>query len=278
MLHAWRENVPGHRIRSMWWPLDVASLQKKKGKKTKKSHCSSFSCSKRVVHHFLWLYSYEPYYVTELLLIHIREDANFMLVSLAAVFWMSRLRGRLISCPIKSLLLKPQFSFITSVTKDNIFLSRHCLVLKGKYFDITIYLTGFDTRCLHVLCRQPSLRRKNSSSPGHPWHLWLVNPSPPPPRPTTSSATSNMIMSQSIHLAGLAHGEKSLALNCFLTWDCNQSDKISPPQCPLFLTQKRLVTHPLLALGLRSPIGSLDFFGFPGLMLACSRENLVGIF
>ena len=32
MLHDSGENVPGHRIRSLWWPTDVVTPKKKKGK------------------------------------------------------------------------------------------------------------------------------------------------------------------------------------------------------------------------------------------------------
>ena len=239
MLHAWRENVPGHRIRSVWWPLDVASPQKKKGKKTKNSHCSSLLCSKRVVHHFLYMtIQLRPLLCNGTIVDPHPRRCQFH-ASLPRSRFLDVTAARETNfMPDKVLVIETTIFFITSVTKDNIFFSRHCLVLKGEYFDITIYMTGFDTRCLHVLCRQPSLRRKNSSSPGHPWHLWLVNHPPP-----TSSATSNMIMNQSIHLAGVANGEKSLALNCFLTWDCNQSDKISPsPVSPIFDTKK--ASHP----------------------------------
>ena len=236
MLHAWRENVPGHRIRSVWWPLDVATSQKKKGKKTKKSHCSSFSCSKRVDHQFLWLYIYQPCYVMGLLLIHICEDANFMPDKV-----------------FETTIFSYNFCY-----KDNIFFpdivqcfSENILTLLYIWLDLT------QGACTYSV---DSLRRKNSSSLGHPWHLWLVYPPPPPPE------ASNMIMSQSMHLAGLTHGEKSLTLSCFPTWGSNQSDKISPPQCLLLLTQKRLATHPLLGLGLSSLISPLDFFGYPGLM------------
>ena len=157
MLHAWRENVPGHRIRSVWWPLDVATSQKKKGKKTKKSHCSSFSCSKRVDHQFLWLYIYQPYYVMRLLLIHICEDANFMPDKV-----------------FETTIFSYNFCY-----KDNIFFpdivqcfSENILTLLYIWLDLT------QGACTYSV---DSLRRKNSSSLGHPWHLWLVYPPPPHP-------------------------------------------------------------------------------------------------
>ena len=65
-----------------------------------------------------------------------------------------------------------------------------------------------------------------------------------------SSASSVMIMSHSIDLAGLAHGKNSLTLPCFLTWHCNQSDKLSPSYPPGFHTKQ--VSHPWIGLGLGS--------------------------
>ena len=51
-----------------------------------------------------------------------------------------------------------------------------------------------------------------------------------------------MIMSNSFDLAGLAHGKNSLTLHRFLTWNSNQSDKISPPYPPGF--DEKQVSHP----------------------------------
>ena len=67
-----------------------------------------------------------------------------------------------------------------------------------------------------------------------------------------SSASSIMIMSQSIDLAGLSHRKNSLTLPCFLTWNSNQSDKISAPYPPTFDMQKKEANHPQLGLGLSS--------------------------
>ena len=74
----------------------------------------------------------------------------------------------------------------------------------------------------------------------------------PPPHPPMklmtsqslplSSVSSVMIISHLIDLAGLAHGKNSLTLHCFLTWNSNQSDKISPPYPPSFHTKQ--VSHP----------------------------------
>ena len=58
-----------------------------------------------------------------------------------------------------------------------------------------------------------------------------------------SSASSVMIMSHSIDLAGLAHRKNSLTLHCFPTWNSNQSDKLSPLYPPGFHTKQ--VSHPL---------------------------------
>ena len=58
----------------------------------------------------------------------------------------------------------------------------------------------------------------------------------------SSSASSVMIMSHSIDLAGLARRKNFLTLHCFLTWNSNQGDKFSPPYPPGFLTKQ--VSHP----------------------------------
>ena len=68
--------------------------------------------------------------------------------------------------------------------------------------------------CTHSLEGQIQESRTHTA---HPWHLWLVNRSP------ASSAISIIIISQSMDLAGLAHGENSLTLHCFLTKNTYQS-------------------------------------------------------
>ena len=67
-----------------------------------------------------------------------------------------------------------------------------------------------------------------------------------------STASSVMIMRQSIDLAGLAHRKNSLTLHCFLTWNSNQNDKISPPSPPPRLAQNKSASHPQLGLRLGS--------------------------
>ena len=57
-----------------------------------------------------------------------------------------------------------------------------------------------------------------------------------------------MIISQSIDLAGLAHRERSLTLQCFLTWNSVQSDKIYPSYLFYFRHKKRAASHPQLGL------------------------------
>ena len=57
-----------------------------------------------------------------------------------------------------------------------------------------------------------------------------------------SSASSVMITSHRIDLAGLAHRKNPLTLHCFLTLNSNQSDKISPPYPPGLHTKQ--VSHP----------------------------------
>ena len=126
MLHAWRENVPGHRIRSVWWPLDVATPPKKKGKKIIAA-CSRVLKGLTTI--FLWLYSYQPYHVLGLLQIYICEDANFI--------------------PDKVLVIEIIRIFLKLLLQRENTFSRDYSVLKGKYLNIIIYLTGFDTRWLH---------------------------------------------------------------------------------------------------------------------------------
>ena len=86
-----------------------------------------------------------------------------------------------------------------------------------------------------TVSRLPSPRSNYSASP--PMKLIMTSQSLPP-----SSASSVMIMSHSIDLAGLAHRKNSLTLHCFLTWNSNQSDKISPPYPPGFHTKQG--SHP----------------------------------
>ena len=81
-------------------------------------------------------------------------------------------------------------------------------------------------------------------SPSPPMKLMTSQSLPP------SSARSDMIMSHRIDLAGQAHRKNSLTLHCFLTWNSNQGDKISPPYPPGFHTKQ--VSHPWIGLGLGS--------------------------
>ena len=81
-----------------------------------------------------------------------------------------------------------------------------------------------DRRCLHSFSSGPNPRIKNSHSP--PMTLMTSQSLPP------SSAISIMIISQSMDLAGLAHGENSLTLHCFLTKNTYQSILSSPYQIP----------------------------------------------
>ena len=96
------------------------------------------------------------------------------------------------------------------------------------------FMCGFHTRGLYSVSKQPSPRSKYSPSP--PMTLTTSQSLPP------SSASSVMIMSHSIDLAGLARRKNSLTLHCFLTWNSNQSDKIFPPYPPSFDTKQ--VSHP----------------------------------
>ena len=92
------------------------------------------------------------------------------------------------------------------------------------------YLCGFYTRLLYWVSSQPSPRSNYSPSP--PMKLMTSQSLPP------SSASSVMIMSHSIDLAGLAQWKNSLTWHCFLTSNSNQSDKISPPYTNGFHTKQ----------------------------------------
>ena len=99
--------------------------------------------------------------------------------------------------------------------------------------------------CLYRVPRQPSPRSNYSPSP--PMNLMTSQSLPP------SSANSVMIMSHSTDLAGLAYRKNSLTLHFFLTWNSNQSDKISPRYPPGFHTkQVSHPCHPRMGLGLGS--------------------------
>ena len=101
-------------------------------------------------------------------------------------------------------------------------------------FLVYISLCGFHTRCLYWVSRWPSPRSNYSAS----LPMKLMTSQTLPPR----SASSVMIMSHSIDLAGLAHRKNSLTLRCFLTWKSSQSGKISPPYLPGFHTKQG--SHP----------------------------------
>ena len=92
------------------------------------------------------------------------------------------------------------------------------------------YLCGFYTRLLYWVSSQPSPRSNYSPSP--PMKLMTSQSLPP------SSASSVMIMSHSIDLAGLAQWKNSLTWHCFLTSNSNQSDKTSPPYTNGFHTKQ----------------------------------------
>ena len=110
-------------------------------------------------------------------------------------------------------------------------------------FYIYIYLSGFHTRCLYWFSRRPSPGSNYSASP--PMKLMTSQSFP------QSFASSVMIMSHRNDLAGLARRKNFLTLHYFLTWNSDQSDKISLPY-PLVFTQKKEATHPRIGLGLGS--------------------------
>ena len=82
-------------------------------------------------------------------------------------------------------------------------------VQEKKENSINIYLSGFHTRCLYWVSRWSTPRSHYSPSP--PMKLMTSQSLPP------SSASSVMIMSHRIDLAGLGHRKNSLTLHCFLT-------------------------------------------------------------
>ena len=144
-----------------------------------------------------------------------------------------------------------------------------------------IYLSGFDTRCLYSVSRQPSPRSKNSPSPPM---IHMISQSLPP-----SSASSVMIMSHSFDLAGLAH-RKNYLTHCtaFLLETLIKVTK-SPLLTPLRLTQKKARKPPTVFTGLG--LGSLlttsklrrqTPLGFFRLhwreRCPCLSENLAGTF
>ena len=78
----------------------------------------------------------------------------------------------------------------------------------NSYYKIYICVNFIQGACTESLDSQV---QGVTTHPLHPWSLWLVNHNPP------GSASSVMIMSHSIDLAGLAHRKNSLTLHCFLT-------------------------------------------------------------
>ena len=204
-----------------------------------------FSCSERVDYHFLWLYSYQPYHVLGLLEIYICEDANFI-------------PNKVLVIEIKS------FFFKLLLQRENTF-SRDYTVLKGKYFNIIVHLTGFDTRCLHSVYWKAKSKEQELILTTHETHS-----------PQALLASSVTIMSYSIYLAELAYRETSLTLNCILAWKSIKVTK-SPLPTPYFWHKK-----PSLPPSTRSgPKLSDKLSGFFLASLAwcpCSSENFTGTF
>ena len=98
------------------------------------------------------------------------------------------------------------------------------------------YLCGFQTRYPHSVSRQPSPRSK--FSPSRPMTLMTSQ------SVHLSSASTVMIMSHNTALAGLAHRKNSLTLQCFRTWNSNQSDKIFPDPYPPGFDTKQVSRSP----------------------------------
>ena len=146
--------------------------------------------------------------------------------------------------------------------------------IKQEYFHDTtyptipsvVYLCGFHTRYLHSVSRQPSPRSK--FSPSRPMTLMTSQSLP------FSSASSVMIMCHSIALDGLAQRKNSFTLQCFLTWNSNQSDKNSPDPYPLGFDTKQGSKSPtnLSGPGL-TPSKTASFFFF-----FLEHEKLAGTF
>ena len=102
-------------------------------------------------------------------------------------------------------------------------------------------VTLFEYNVSAILSAIVGPRSKNSPFPS--MRLMTSQLIPPP-----SSASSILIISQSIDLAGLAHRERSLTLQCFLTWNSVQSEKIYPSYLFYFRLKKRAASHPQLGL------------------------------
>ena len=158
--------------------------------------------------------------------------------------------------------------------------------LEQKRFDLSLSPTLRNLRLLLVIyicvdfiqgaCTESldSQVQGATNHPPHPWSLWLV-----------SSASSVMTMSHRIDLAGLTRRKYSLTLHCFLTWNSNQSDKVSTPFPPGFHT--RQVSHPPMDRSgseLLTPSKTASpqvFFRLRWLehrRCPCSSENLLGTF
>ena len=140
------------------------------------------------------------------------------------------------------------------------------------------FMCGFHTRGLYSVSRQPSPRSKYSPSP--PMTLTTSQSLPP------SSASSVMIMSHSIDLAGLAPEKIPWLYTAFWLETLIKVTKSSLPT-PLVLTQNKSATHPQLGLGLGSGLSltpskmarPLVFFRLHWLeRCPCLSENLAGTF
>ena len=116
-----------------------------------------------------------------------------------------------------------------------------------------------------------------TNHPPHPWSLWLVNHFP-----QALLVELWLWVTALIWLAWVARRKNSLTFHCFLTWNSNQSNKISPLY-PLVFPQNKSATHPRIGLALgslltpsktASPLVNFRIHWLEHWRCRCSSENL----
>ena len=173
-------------------------------------------------------------------------------------------------------VLRILFCFLNKLLTCLIINSCYSIIEWRSYFICNICVDFIQGACTRSLDSQV---QGASTSPSPPMTLTTSQSLPPQALLVVLS-----LWGHSIDLAGLAHRKNSLTLHCFLSWNSNQSDKISPPY-PLVLTQSKSATHPQSGLGLGSlltpnkTVSPLVFFRLHWLeRCPCSSENLAGTF
>ena len=169
--------------------------------------------------------------------------------------------------PNKVLVIEIIRIFLKLLLQTENTFSRDYTVLKGKYFNIIIYLTGFDTRCLHSVYWKAKSKEQELILTTHETHS-----------PQALLASSVTIMSHSIYLAGLAYRETSLTLNCILAWKSIKVTK-SPLPTPYYWHKK--ASHPPSTRSgpkLSDKLSGFIFFLASLALCPCSSENFAGTF